>query len=523
MSRMDPPPSGVTVRMYRHGHGDCFLLCTRKTDGDPFYMLIDCGLKKGSEIDPANTIDVVIKDIEAATGGKLDIVLITHEHSDHVNGFLAKPPRARTRTYWRDIDFASVWLAWTEDGDDDFANELRERFDDTLIGLVGLAETMQGQPAFAQATEEIDALLRFEISEDDPRAFLEEAAARLRADNVELDPDQAMRLALKGRKNKEAIKHVRDKAGGNVRFLRPDRGPYRLKDVENVRVYALGPPRSEALLTSLDPRSHEEFKMTAGLDGPARCLFSATANRGGDAVGNPFPGRHGMPLDDTGIPIVFPGDDPAAHGFFARHYHAPSGPSADWRRIDQDWLEQGRELALRLNSEVNNTSLVIAIELVDSGKVLLFTGDAQRGSWISWANLSWRPEPGRRVTSRDLLSRTVFYKVGHHGSHNATLKGKPQDDHPNLDWMGQGAFADEFTAMIPANEKWAKDRKPWPWKHPLKAIREALHKKARGKVFQSDVDTLVRPGHVTKDEWKRFEKRIGTENKLFFDCTILDE
>jgi hypothetical protein len=49
-------------------------------------------------------------------------------------------------------------------------------------------------------------------------------------------------------------------------------------------------------------------------------------------------------------------------------------------------------------------------------------GDAQAGNWLSWDKLRWRLD-GRRVSAADLLARTCFYKVGHHGSHNATLKG----------------------------------------------------------------------------------------------------
>ena len=44
MAPMKTPDSGVTVRMYRPGFGDCFLLAFRKRDGDPFYMMIDCGV-----------------------------------------------------------------------------------------------------------------------------------------------------------------------------------------------------------------------------------------------------------------------------------------------------------------------------------------------------------------------------------------------------------------------------------------------------------------------------------------------
>ena len=55
--------------------------------------------------------------------------------------------------------------------------------------------------------------------------------------------------------------------------------------------------------------------------------------------------------------------------------------------------------------------------------MLLFAADAQVGNWLSWQDLK---VDGRRqsVTGPDLLDRAMFYKVGHHGSHNATLKEK---------------------------------------------------------------------------------------------------
>jgi hypothetical protein len=40
--------SCVNVRMYRQGHGDCFLLAFPKKNGDACYVLIDCGYKPGS-------------------------------------------------------------------------------------------------------------------------------------------------------------------------------------------------------------------------------------------------------------------------------------------------------------------------------------------------------------------------------------------------------------------------------------------------------------------------------------------
>jgi hypothetical protein len=65
--------------------------------------------------------------------------------------------------------------------------------------------------------------------------------------------------------------------------------------------------------------------------------------------------------------------------------------------------------AVSLDKAVNGTSLMLMFEFGEA--FLLFPGDAQWGTWN--AALS-DPE------TRDLLARTTFYKVGHHGSHNAT-------------------------------------------------------------------------------------------------------
>src|SRR5207247_1037341 len=101
------------------------------------------------------------------------------------------------------------------------------------------------------------------------------------------------------------------------------------------------------------------------------------------------------------------------------------------------------------NDQTNNASLVLAFELGKGGKVLLFAADAQRGNWASWTKKSWR-DGDKTVQAKDLMSRTVLYKVGHHGSHNATLNGTANDIYANLSWMGAGEHAKEFTAMITA-------------------------------------------------------------------------
>ena len=91
MAVMNAPDSGVNIRMYRQGHGDCFLLAfsAEKESKRPVYVLIDCGLKPGSEINKQKIGDI-IKDIGEATDHYIDYVDVTHEHQDHVNGFYSK-------------------------------------------------------------------------------------------------------------------------------------------------------------------------------------------------------------------------------------------------------------------------------------------------------------------------------------------------------------------------------------------------------------------------------------------------
>ena len=175
---------------------------------------------------------------------------------------------------------------------------------------------------------------------------------------------------------------------------------------------------------------------------------------------------------------------------------APDG--AEWRRIDHDWMSVAGELALNLDSNTNNTSLVLAIEFIDSGKVFLFPADAQYGNISSWPALSWsiKDQNGQQstVTGADLLARTVLYKVGHHGSHNATLKGQ------ELEQMSSS----ELVAMIPVNRAMAKKKH---WNMPLPQLLARLEEKARGRVLldrgcaASKKRSAVgrRVGHVHRD------------------------
>lgn len=142
-----------------------------------------------------------------------------------------------------------------------------------------------------------------------------------------------------------------------------------------------------------------------------------------------------------------------------------------WRRIEGSWLDASTELALQLDSATNNTSLVLAIELEDDD-VLLFAADAQVGNWESWQDLRWSVQ-GNAITGPDLLKRTIFYKVGYHGSHNATLR---QDGLEMMDKLR--------IAAIPVDHDMAV-KKRWG-QMPLPALVDALTEKTRGALLRSD-------------------------------------
>jgi hypothetical protein len=160
-------------------------------------------------------------------------------------------------------------------------------------------------------------------------------------------------------------------------------------------------------------------------------------------------------------------------------------PGQEWRRIDQDWLAAFGQLALDLDSDTNNTSLVLAFEFTATREVLLFVGDAQVGNWKSWASVKY-DVPGRStpLPAHDLLARTVFYKVGHHCSHNATLKKG------GLELMQH----DDLVAFIPLDKTTAKAQGkkdangvPKGWDMPAGPLFKALNERAKQRVVISDV------------------------------------
>jgi hypothetical protein len=255
------------------------------------------------------------------------------------------------------------------------------------------------------------------------------------------------------------------------------------------RFYVLGPPHDEQMLRKINPSATNTETYGLAMDGMAMFMDGA-----GTALAERDDGR---PFDQQfEIPFAYAQTTPELT-FFREHYFQTDGSAPDdWRRIDGDWLGGASEMALQLDSLTNNTSLVIAIELAPGGDVLLFAADAQVGNWLSWQDLKWTVD-GKPVTGPDLLNRAIFYKVGHHGSHNATLKEKGLEEMKNL-----------RVAMIPVNHEMAV-KKRWG-KMPLDELVDALKKQAKGVVLRVD-DPAMPPSH---------ENVAEDPGKLFYEVTF---
>jgi hypothetical protein len=498
---LKPPPDGAVVRMYRIGHGDCFLIAfSGERPERPAYVLIDCGYKPGSpdKLSSQTTAKEVGADIIAVTGGFVDLAIVTHEHQDHVNGL--KPAN------FPGLKVGQVWFAWTENPKDDVANTLRKKFKDRLLGLIDARANLLGVGQ-NEVADGIGNFLELELGEGadgfNGRQHLSAAGK---------DPATSA--------NKIAMKFLRGCSQGEPDYLYPHGKSRRVPGAAAAQVFVLGPPRDVDKIDDLDPIGEETFDDD---DGAHRMALDGQAALSRAKI-SPFPRRHVLPLEQAFA-------HPDFGEFFGTHYGADNTvvddpvdgeeipTNATWRRLGKDEATDAGALALAMNNATNNASLVLAFELSKGGKVLLFAGDAQAGNWRSWSEEAFNDD-GKEVTAKDLLGRAVLYKVGHHGSHNATLNGRAESEQANLSWMAQGQYAEEFVAMITAVEKWAHQKPKPDWNHPLPSIKRALLAKAGGRVLQTDTGLQQTvPVGAGVSGWQSFLPRVS-ETPLYFDLTI---
>lgn len=452
-----PDKFRARVRMYRHGLGDCFLVTFPRKKKDPFHILVDCGALARDKKFMSGIVEHIrdtIRNGKTTGKARLDVVVATHEHKDHVSGF----NQARD-VFNRDFDFGAVWLGWTENLTKPEIKKFKEAKKKAISKLrAALASPL----AAAAGLQGVEALLGFSEEDDTTGSGLVSEAMEY--------------LKLRG------------KEAGDLRYCEPGEDPFTLDGVEGVRVYVLAPSHDPGFMkvsevTEKLKKDDIVYHLTAtgdaGMDALSAALSTLAGVSGGEQARYlPFSSEHRIPrksADGRESNPYFVG----IKKFVTRTY---DDPKQRWRQIENDWLTAFGQLALDLDNDTNNTSLVLAFEFVKTGEVLLFVGDAQIGNWKSWANVEFNV-PGRDKPrpAHDLLSNAVFYKVGHHCSHNATLK------RGGLELMNRN----DLVAFIPLDKKTAKNQGTKGWDMPAGPLFRALKEKTNDCVALSDVTEIL--------------------------------
>ena len=356
---MAAAPTSVTIRMYNVGFGDCFLL-TFNYPRTARHMLVDYGSTSAPKHVPktgknSNYMERVAKDIEAVCEGKLDVVVATHRHRDHISGFSTA---AGTGRIIASLKPSYVIQPWTEDP----RAKVNAMSATASVYTSGKADPKQVTAHFLGSLQDMHSVA--------------ESITRLAA-RQDLAGSQTLKqlhfLGEDNIKNASAVRNLME-MGRRGKAYYVSAG-MKLNVLPGVKCTVLGPPtiqQSNAIRRqrSRDPDNFWQFR-----------AFWGAQNF---AMRKPLPAAGVKPRK-------------------SRVRALP--PSVRW------FVEQSRQihaaqllgLVRDLDSVMNNTSVILLLE-VGKHKILL-PGDAQIENW---AYALSRPEWAQ------LLRDVNLYKVGHH-------------------------------------------------------------------------------------------------------------
>lgn len=365
--------ASLSVRMYDVGFGDSFLFTFPAKGGRRPKVLVDCGVHSGGPgpVPIKKIVEAILEDVTEKGQPRIDLVIATHRHRDHVSGF--------EQAAWKDVRVDEVWMPWTEHPTDPDARVIRE------------AQAKKAQK-LALAFAHLD------LPADEKQAL--QAVVENNLTNA-----KAMETLHAGFKGSPPRRFLPEKTGG-PRSWKEDGLPF-------TTVHLLGPSRNQNVIRDMDPPPDESFLRAAALIEAGRSSSPFEPRWHFSAAGPDFEAwwskvardrqEKSDEADET-TPLRL--DDPL---FTARWLDRLGLRHAELKAVEEKGQDDPFAAAVSLEAAVNGTSLMLMFEV---GKAfLLLPGDAQ---WGTWHQALADPEWG------ELLKKTTFYKVGHHGSHNAT-------------------------------------------------------------------------------------------------------
>jgi hypothetical protein len=360
-------PQKLTLCAYQVGFGDCFLL-TFHYPAMKRHVLIDFGSTGIPKTANGNQMELIAKDIRERCGGKLHAVVATHRHKDHISGFTTNKKKTAPGDIIASLDPDLVIQPWTE----------HPRADPRTGQLVPLNPESKSFLSILQSMHMVSAAV---LAETERRRF-------------SFGKEMARHLTFLGDdnlKNLSAVKNLMS-MGKSHKYVHYGSKSGLESLLPGVKTHVLGPPNLEQSQEIRKQRSTDLDEFWH-LHAAARFWFHQA--QAGKLIAKNSGENHVLFSDAEVYSDSTP--PPFARWFIER-----------MRKIRGDQL---LGVMRALDSAMNNTSIILLFEA--GRKKLLFPGDAQIENW-SYA-LS-KPEVRR------LLSNVNLYKVGHHGSLNATPK-----------------------------------------------------------------------------------------------------